>query len=56
MELNKFTQKSMEAINQAENKALRNGNTEIDLEHLLLALLEQQEGLIPTFLIRWIFL
>ena len=47
MELNKFTQKSMEAINQAENKALRNGNTEIDLEHLLLALLEQQEGLIP---------
>ena len=47
MDLNKFTQKSMEAINQAENKALRNGNTEIDLEHLLLALLEQQEGLIP---------
>lgn len=50
MDLNRLTQKSLEALQQAETKALRYGSIEIDLEHLLAALLEQQEGLIPRLL------
>ncbi|MGI6685370.1 MAG: ATP-dependent chaperone ClpB [Bacillota bacterium] len=50
MDLNRLTQKSMEGLQQAETKALRYGNTEIDLEHLLAALLEQEEGLLPRIL------
>ncbi|WP_285778741.1 ATP-dependent chaperone ClpB [Microtetraspora sp. NBRC 13810] len=40
-----MTQKSQEALHDAQTKALRFGHTEIDGEHLLLALLEQPEGL-----------
>ncbi|WP_225263213.1 ATP-dependent chaperone ClpB [Nonomuraea cavernae] len=40
-----MTQKSQEALHDAQTKALRYGHTEVDGEHLLLALLEQQEGL-----------
>ena len=50
MDLNKLTQKSQEALMQAETKALRYGNPEIDAAHLLLAMLEQPEGLIPRIL------
>ncbi|ATW26508.1 ATP-dependent chaperone ClpB [Candidatus Formimonas warabiya] len=50
MDLNRLTQKSLEGVQQAETKALRYGNTEIDLEHLLAALVEQQDGLIPRVL------
>lgn len=50
MDLNRLTQKSLEGLQQAETKALRYGNVEIDLEHLLLALVEQPEGLLPRFL------
>lgn len=50
MDLNRLTQKSLEALQQAETKALRYGNTEIDMEHLLVALLEQQDGLVPRIL------
>jgi ATP-dependent Clp protease ATP-binding subunit ClpB len=44
---NKLTQKSQEALHDAQNKAVRFGHQEVDGEHLLLALLEQAEGLIP---------
>jgi len=47
MDLNRLTQKSLEAFHQAETKALRYGNAEIDAEHLVAALLEQEEGLLP---------
>jgi ATP-dependent Clp protease ATP-binding subunit ClpB len=47
MDLNRFTQKSQEALTEAQNKAIRLNHQEIDVEHLLLALLEQPEGLIP---------
>jgi ATP-dependent Clp protease ATP-binding subunit ClpB len=47
MNMNRFTVKSIEAIQLAETKALRYGNTEIEPEHLLLALLEQPDGLLP---------
>ncbi|MFP3870132.1 MAG: Clp protease N-terminal domain-containing protein, partial [Syntrophobacteria bacterium] len=47
MDPNKLTQKSQEALQQAQNNALRYGHPEVDGEHLLLALLEQPEGLVP---------
>ncbi|MEW6381235.1 MAG: ATP-dependent chaperone ClpB [bacterium] len=47
MDMNRLTQKSQEALQQAQTKALRYGHSDIDTEHLLLALLEQPEGLIP---------
>jgi ATP-dependent Clp protease ATP-binding subunit ClpB len=48
MDLNKFTEKSQEAIMEAQNIATRNENQAVDAEHLLLALLEQDGGLIPN--------
>ena len=50
MDPNKLTQKSMEALQQGETKALRYGNMEIEIEHLLLALLEQEDGLLPRIM------
>ena len=44
MDLNRLTQKSQEALHDAQTKALRFGHTEVDGEHLLLALLDQGEG------------
>jgi ATP-dependent Clp protease ATP-binding subunit ClpB len=52
MDLNRLTQKSQEAMQAAQTKALRYGHQEVDVEHLLLALLEQPEGLIPRLLNR----
>ncbi|WP_433518875.1 ATP-dependent chaperone ClpB [Nonomuraea sp. CA-143628] len=45
-----MTQKSQEALHDAQTKAVRYGHTEVDAEHLLLALLEQPEGLAPRLL------
>ena len=44
MDLNRLTQKSQEALHDAQTKALRFGHTEVDGEHLLLALLDADEG------------
>ncbi len=52
MDLNRLTQKSQEALQAAQTKALRYGHQETDAEHLLLALLEQPEGLVPRLLAR----
>ncbi len=52
MDLSKFTIKSQEAFQAAQTKAVRYGHQEVDGEHLLLALLEQSEGLIPKLLDR----
>jgi ATP-dependent Clp protease ATP-binding subunit ClpB len=52
VELNRLTQKSQEALHDAQTKALRFGHTETDGEHLLLALLDQPEGLAPRLLER----
>ena len=46
MNINKFTQKSVEAINNCEKLAYDFGNQEIEQEHLLYALLTQEDGLI----------
>ncbi len=46
MNINKFTQKSMQAVNQCERVALEYGNQEIEQEHLLYGLLTQEDSLI----------
>ena len=50
MNLQKFTQKSIEAINNAQSLAISNQNSEVNEEHLLLALLEQDESLIKELI------
>jgi len=52
MDLNKLTQKSQEALQAAQTLAQRHGHQEVDGEHLLLALLQQPEGLVPRLLAR----
>ena len=52
MDPNKLTQKSQEALHDAQTKALRFGHTEVDVDHLLLALLDQADGLVPRLLER----
>ncbi|HEX6198688.1 MAG TPA: Clp protease N-terminal domain-containing protein, partial [Thermoanaerobaculia bacterium] len=52
MDLNRLTQKSQEAVQAAQTKALRFGHQQVDGEHLLLALLEQPEGLVPRLLTK----
>jgi ATP-dependent Clp protease ATP-binding subunit ClpB len=52
MDINRLTQKSQEALSSAQTKALRYGHQEVDAEHMLLALLEQPEGLVPRLLAR----
>lgn len=47
---NKFTEKSMEAISEAHNFAVRYKSSDMKAEHLLLALIGQMEGLIPKLL------
>ncbi len=48
MNIQKFTQKSIEAINDCEKLAMEYGNQEIEQEHLLMALVRQTDGLIPS--------
>ncbi len=50
MNLQKFTQKSLEAIQNAQTEAIEYGNPQIDQQHLLAALLQQEDGLIPQLL------
>ena len=52
MNAQKFTQKSLEAIQDAQNLALQHNSMQIEQEHLLAALLEQDNGLIPQLMKR----
>ena len=52
MDFNRFTEKAQEAVRAAQSTAVRYGNQQIDVEHLLAALLEQAEGLAPAILIK----
>ncbi len=52
MNIDKLTEKSQEALQSAQNLALRNNHQNVDGEHLLLALLEQTGGLVPQILNR----
>ncbi|MET0601000.1 MAG: ATP-dependent chaperone ClpB [Baekduia sp.] len=52
MDPSKLTQKTQEGLHDAQTKALRYGHTEVDVEHLLLALLDQPDGLVARLLTR----
>ena len=50
MNMNQFTQKSLAAIQGAQEVAVEHGNQQIEQEHLLLALLSDEQGFIPQLL------
>jgi ATP-dependent Clp protease ATP-binding subunit ClpB len=50
MDMNAFTQKSQQALSEAQAAAVRLGHQQVDAEHLLLALLQQDQGLVPRLL------
>ncbi len=52
MDMNKFTQKSLQAVQDCQKLAYEYGNQRIEQAHLLLALLEQEESLIDRLLQR----
>ncbi|MBW2120908.1 MAG: ATP-dependent chaperone ClpB [Deltaproteobacteria bacterium] len=52
MDINRMTEKTQEALQSAQAVAARFGHQQIDPEHLLLALLEQRDGLVPKVLAK----
>ncbi len=50
MDPNKFTQKTNDAIAAAQSLAVKNGQQQIEVEHLLLALVEQEKGIVSKIL------
>ncbi|MBS3983567.1 MAG: ATP-dependent chaperone ClpB [Dethiobacter sp.] len=47
MDLGKFTEKAQAALGEAQNLAVRRNHQAVDTEHLLLALFQQENGLVP---------
>ncbi len=52
MDMQQFTQKSRDALGEAQTLALRLGHQEVDAEHLAVALATQEHGLVPRLLER----
>jgi len=52
MDFNKFTEKVQESLRTAQTHAMRQQNQQVDVEHELFALLDQQNGLAPAILKR----
>ncbi len=52
MDLNRFTEKAQEAVTAARQLAVQFGQQQIDVEHVFLALLEQQDGLASKVLVK----
>ena len=52
MDTNKLTQKSMEALQRAQALAVRSGHNAVDTEHLLAALMQDREGIVPRLIGR----
>jgi ATP-dependent Clp protease ATP-binding subunit ClpB len=52
MDLNRFTEKSQEALQSAQRVAARLNHQQIDVEHLLLAMLDQERGLASSLLAK----
>jgi ATP-dependent Clp protease ATP-binding subunit ClpB len=50
MDFNRFTEKLQEAVRTAQSLAVQHGNQQVDVEHLLLTLLDQEGGLAPSIL------
>src|SRR5215510_4672493 len=52
MRLDKFTLKAQEAVLEAQHRAAEFGNQQVEADHLLLALIDQDEGLVKPILQR----
>src|SRR6266851_3536271 len=52
MDINRFTEKVQQALSAAQTKAVRYGHQQIDVEHVLAALLEQEGGLASSILAK----
>jgi ATP-dependent Clp protease ATP-binding subunit ClpA len=52
IDFNTFTEKSASAVQEAQNLARNHGQQEIDVWHLLLALVQQEGGIVPRLLER----
>ena len=52
MNLNTYTEKSREAVFEGQSIASRHGQSEVMPEHVLLALLDQQNGVVPQIVIK----
>jgi len=50
MDINRLTERAQEAVATAQTIAIRNGNQQVDVEHLLAAMLEQERGLAAAVL------
>nr|WP_296985662.1 ATP-dependent chaperone ClpB [uncultured Desulfovibrio sp.] len=50
MDINKFTEKAREAVSEAQSLAAGMGHQETDVEHLALALTQQENGIVPRIL------
>ncbi|MBI5085059.1 MAG: type VI secretion system ATPase TssH, partial [Acidobacteria bacterium] len=52
MDLSRFTERSQQALSSAQTLAARLSHQQVDAEHLFLALLEQENGLCSTILLK----
>ena len=52
MDFNRLTEKVQQALQAAQSKAVRLSHQQIDVEHLLAALIEQENGIAPSLLLR----
>src|SRR6187402_1592014 len=52
MDFNRLTEKMQQALQAAQSKAVRLNHQQIDVEHLLTALLEQENGLAPSLFLK----
>src|SRR5271166_355891 len=52
MDFSRFTEKLQEGVRAAQSLATRHGQQQIDVEHLLIALLEQPDGLAQSILMK----
>jgi ATP-dependent Clp protease ATP-binding subunit ClpB len=52
MDLNQYTEKAQQAFQAAQRLAMKFGHQQLDVEHLLLALLDQEQGLAPAILAK----
>ncbi|HIE11434.1 MAG TPA: hypothetical protein EYP62_07450 [Kiritimatiellae bacterium] len=52
MQMDRLTIRAQEALRDAQRYASERGHSEVDVEHVLLALLRQKEGIVPAILAR----
>ena len=52
MDMNRLTEKAREAVHDAQNRALALSHQQVDVEHLLASLLDQERGLAGSILIK----